>query len=76
MVPKQSITVLGNPSGTVLGCLNSSGAWTPRIAVTGGAWAHAPPEKSGSVRGAVMLPPLFDLFTCKSKKTHSKGSRF
>ena len=32
MVPKQSLTVLGNPSGTVLGCLNSSGAWTPRAA--------------------------------------------
>lgn len=32
MVPKQSLTVLGNPSGTVLGCLNSSGAWTSRAA--------------------------------------------
>ena len=51
--------------------MNSSGAWTPRPAVTGGAWAHAPPPKSGSVRGAVMLPPLFDLFTCKSKKKHT-----
>ena len=70
MVPKQSLTVLGNPSGTVLGCLNSSGAWTPRTAVT---------AKIKQREGAAMLPPLFDLLlsgACKSKKQHNKGSRF
>ena len=77
MVPKQSLTVLGNPSGTVLGCLNSSGAGSPRTAVTGGAWAHAQPRKSGSVRGLQWLPPLFNLLssvTCKSKKTQQGQS--
>ncbi|KAL3603235.1 hypothetical protein D5086_004094 [Populus alba] len=56
MIPKQSITVLGKPFRNSSGLLNSSGTWTPRTAVTGGAWA----PKIRQREGAVMLPPLFD----------------
>ena len=74
MVPKQSITVLGNPSGTVLGCLNSSGAWTPRTAVTGGAWVHAPPRKKRSRRSGGSFIPSSHPRRCylQIKKTHTQ----
>ncbi|KAJ6925723.1 hypothetical protein NC651_010213 [Populus alba x Populus x berolinensis] len=83
MVPKQTITVLGNPSGTVLGCLNSSGAWTPRTAVTGGAWAHAPPRKSGSFFLVFQIcffvlsfSTVFDLLLFSGSATESEAGGF
>jgi len=69
-----------NSGGTSSGHLNSGGASAPRVADSGGVWAHAPPRgrawKRWDRERLTFFFPSSPTVTCKTSKKHNRPVDF